>query len=449
MTGDNADSYEESIQKLKTIPDWKDADQQITVCQNKIKEIREKERQQRLEQERKAEQRRKEQVQQAEVHRQEVEKRKKKTKKIAMIVTPIVCVCIALAIVLQVVIIPSQKLKKANGLILAGDYDAAYSLLMKIERDDVITENKYDRSVALIESGDYDAAYSLLEEIERDDVITESKHDRSLALIESGDYDAAYALLEEIKRNDVIVESKYNRAIALIEAGDYIAAYELLDCLNYQDSEERMQEIKPEYHKYLLQNSQVGDTVFFGAYEQDNDDSNGKEDIEWQVLDKKNGKIMVISKYALDWKPYSAKWENITWENSTLRKWLNSEFINNAFTAEEQKLIPTMTVSADKNPVYKVNPGNTTHEQIFLLSVLEINQYFTSDNARICKPTPYAAAGSANVSESDSCGWWLRSPGTNQKFVAYIHGDGGVDAYGGGCNGSTAVRPAMWIDLGA
>lgn len=54
-----------------------------------------------------------------------------------------------------------------------------------------------------------------------------------------------------------------------------------------------------------LKSLKVGDTFTFGHYEQDNNSSNGKEPIEWLVLDRKGNEVLVISKYCLDSKPYA------------------------------------------------------------------------------------------------------------------------------------------------
>ena len=84
-----------------------------------------------------------------------------------------------------------------------------------------------------------------------------------------------------------------------------------------------------------LSSANIGDYVTFGTYEQDNNESNGAEEIEWQVLDKKDGKVLLLSKYALDCKQYNAEWEYVTWETCTLRSWLNEEFYKTAFTSKE------------------------------------------------------------------------------------------------------------------
>ena len=193
----------------------------------------------------------------------------------------------------------------------------------------------------------------------------------------------------------------------------------------------------------------VGDIITFGRYEQDNNIINGKEDIEWIVLAKEDNRILIISKYALDCRPYNTSYTGVTWETCTLRKWLNNNFINSAFTADEKAMIPTVTVSADKNPNYSTNPGNATQDQVFLLSITEANKYFSSDSARQCKATEYAVAGGAYVnSDNGNCWWWLRSPGCYQYDAADVRTDGFVNE-----NGYFvyidfyAVRPALWIDL--
>ena len=163
---------------------------------------------------------------------------------------------------------------------------------------------------------------------------------------------------------------------------------------------------------------------------------------------KEGTKILVISKEALDCKPYNTSDTDVTWETCTLRKWLNNDFINAAFSADERTMIPTVTVSADKNPDYSTNPGNATQDQVFLLSITEVNKYFSSDSARQCKPTDYAVANGAWESDNGNCWWWLRSPGDDQADAADVTVAGVVYEYGHYVGIDTdAVRPALWIDL--
>lgn len=212
--------------------------------------------------------------------------------------------------------------------------------------------------------------------------------------------------------------------------------------------------IIPKQRINKIKTANVGDIIVFGAYEQDNNTSNGKEDIEWLVLAKEDNKILVISDKALDCKPYNQSRDYVTWETCSLRNWLNNDFINAAFTAEERAMIPTVTVSADMNPEYNTNPGNATKDKVFLLSIVEAEKYFTSDEARKCVPTEYAISNGASTSDSytkggkATCLWWLRSPGFDQFIAAYVNYFGPVLRYGRSVgNASNSVRPAMWITI--
>lgn len=199
----------------------------------------------------------------------------------------------------------------------------------------------------------------------------------------------------------------------------------------------------------ILRDSNIGDSVIFGKYEQDNDTSNGAEDIAWLVLDKQDGKVLLLSKDALDCLPYHQRFETTTWETCTLREWLNEDFLNEAFSSEEKRMISWTTVKADRNPGYNTDPGDDTQDQVFLLSIPEVNRYFESDSQRQCKPTPYAVARYTYVNEAnDCCNWWLRSPGEDNALASDVQYEGNVNEPGYVIvNSLDAVRPAIWINL--
>ncbi len=239
----------------------------------------------------------------------------------------------------------------------------------------------------------------------------------------------------------------YDEAIsAFAELGNYKDSADKIDaCGSAKYGEEKWNKIK---------SLNVGDTYTFGSYEQDNNTSNGKEVIEWQVLDKQDNKILLISKYALDCQQYNTENTDATWETCTLRNWLNSTFINNAFSESEQSMIADTKVTADKNPNKKTNPGNDTTDKIFLLSINEVNKYFTTDESRKCVPTAYAIEQGAYTSDiytsggKATCWWWLRSPGSSQDRASFVGSDGSV-SYGGRLvdTSDDCVRPALWINL--
>ena len=176
----------------------------------------------------------------------------------------------------------------------------------------------------------------------------------------------------------------------------------------------------------------VGSIITFGHYEQDNHIDNGPEEIEWLVLDydAKNNRALLISRYALDTKPYNTSDSSVTWETCTLRAWLNNDFLTAAFTTDEQAAIVITTVDNSRSQglsSWDTNSGNNTQDRLFLLSCAEANDYFevtrfNGDNtASRVRPTAYAIAQGAwtiadrRTADGEASGWWwLRSPGFNK-----------------------------------
>lgn len=291
-----------------------------------------------------------------------------------------------------------------------------------------------------------------LAEIARKETQKRAKRNKKIAIITTSVVCAIVAFI--IVLNAVIIpNSQYNDAIAQLDSGNIVEAYEAFAALDgYKDSADKASSIYDRYKVEKLKAAKVGDYLFFGAYEQDNDTSNGKESIEWIVLDVQDGKALVISKYILDYKPYNTSKTDVTWETCTLREWLNNDFLSSAFSADEIAMIPTVTVSADKNPEYSTDPGNATQDQVFLLSFAEADKYFSSGKAGKGKPTDYAYENN-NRQYGTFPGrypWRLRTPGENQQCVMYMSENGDIDdivMYGNFVESKGGIRPAMWIEL--
>lgn len=187
----------------------------------------------------------------------------------------------------------------------------------------------------------------------------------------------------------------------------------------------------------------AGDTYQFGRYPQWHGDT--PEPIEWMVLEVKDGRALLLSKCGLDAKWYNEKETDITWENCTLRKWLNSDFFNTAFTAEEQKRIQLMTLQNADNPKYGTPGGNPTKDKVALLSIAQARKYFDRDFARVMENTAYAESHGVT---NGTGWWWLRSPGNFSYIAAIVGSDGSIA--GNGClvdDYETSVRPALWLNL--
>ena len=205
--------------------------------------------------------------------------------------------------------------------------------------------------------------------------------------------------------------------------------------------------------KILLNSAKIDSIVEFGSYEQDNDRNNGKEPIEWIVLDKKGTELFLLSKYCLAQENYNNIGQDITWENCSLRKWLNEYFYNASFSIEEQSKIVNSYIQNPNNPTYYTNGGNDTYDKVFLLSIDEAKKYFSSEEELIAKTTNFVAMNLGDTFEMDICQeldseeiYWLRSPGKDSKCAATIIRSGKRD-YQHSINTCFGVRPAMWVDI--
>lgn len=198
-----------------------------------------------------------------------------------------------------------------------------------------------------------------------------------------------------------------------------------------------------------------GMAVLFGQYEQDNNTENGKEPIEWVILEIQDDKALLVSKCALDCLSFHEKTEDLTWEKSSIRSWLNGEFYASAFVESEQQAIVLTAISnAAEDGFADYNPADLskTNDRFFLLSYREVMHYFPEQNDRKIIGTEYARSKGARFAGIISVGigetdWWLRSPGKASFDAAFVNVYGGIDTK----NISTkqGIRPVVWVDLSA
>lgn len=191
-------------------------------------------------------------------------------------------------------------------------------------------------------------------------------------------------------------------------------------------------------------NVEVGDKIKFGRYPQG---ANGEiAPIEWRVLVIQGSKALLLTDKLLDYVRYNEKFEEVTWETCTLRKWMNNQFMKKAFSRDEQSKIATVINENPKNRKTGIGGGRPTQDKVFALSIDEAKVYFSSDEDRIAYTTDYAHnEGHDNSNRSGY--WWLRSPGDCNKWAADV-GTGGIHAYGCGVKfDNVAVRPAFWLNL--
>ena len=196
--------------------------------------------------------------------------------------------------------------------------------------------------------------------------------------------------------------------------------------------------------QYRLYGLSAGDSVSFGEYEQN---GNGKEQIEWIVLESTDTTVTLISRQVLDCVMYHEnKDAPAYWESSSLREWLNTTFIDTAFSSAEAGMLVTVKNENPDNDRCGTRGGAPTDDRVYLLTIDEAEQLLSAED-RIGIATEYAIEhGVYNKGENPGTYWWLRSPGSTQNSAAKVNGDGEIDFRGSGVNYSSyGVRPVITL----
>ena len=203
--------------------------------------------------------------------------------------------------------------------------------------------------------------------------------------------------------------------------------------------------------KPAIQPTPVGDVVQFGGY-------------SWRVLDTQGDKMLLISEDILEQRAFHPCYAGVTWENSTLRQYLNIDFYNLFDEAERENIVETKLTNPD-NHWYGINGGNDTVDKIFILSLEEVDRYFGNSGDYLSKRRKKYDNGSwvfddngwilSNKHDSSRIAklgggmasfWWLRSPGYSDCTVAYVSTTGNIPPNGDRvCIGRGGVRPALWV----
>ncbi len=228
------------------------------------------------------------------------------------------------------------------------------------------------------------------------------------------------------------------------------------------------------------------------SYQDDNGYSTGTvywfkyEPIEWRVLDPSTGMVMsetildsqAYNNYMLSFGPaeddidtYWGTYRGTYWGDasktyyannyakSSLRKWLNEDFYNTAFSAEQKNSISTTHLdnSAYSYSAYDYN-SEDTYDKIYLLSYNDVinssygfsSDPFDYDTARMAQGSDYAKCQGLYVelhAYSGNSHWRLRSAGNYSFGISEVisNGDAGQYYYAGHTH--TGVRPALNFNL--
>ena len=280
-----------------------------------------------------------------------------------------------------------------------------------------------------------------------------NKYNNAVALVENGNFDDAIVIFSELgsyKDSEYKAkETTYKKADYLYETHELIEAANIFNNLRFDNSEDRLKQIKEE----MIKSANLGDSILFGDYEQDGNFDNGKEMIEWVVLEKEEGSILVISKNVLDARAFNDTSGEVYWENCSLRSWLNGRFPDNAFSKENPSDVLSVSVENTRYPesedekedIEEIVPETyETRDRLFLLSYDELSRYYPNESDRECIASEYAIENGVRAGADGSCSWWLRTPGNDRTEVSYVW-----DQYGSVASSPQmiiqGIRPAMWL----
>lgn len=181
-------------------------------------------------------------------------------------------------------------------------------------------------------------------------------------MFEKGEFNDSLQIFESLENykdstrqaelcRDNIREDDYFAAINLYETGNYseaVSAFGDLD--DSQDSKEYIGECEVA----LINTSNTNEIVTLGVY-------NGNP-IEWLVLSRDESSVLLISKYYVTSKIANENdrgeyGEYMCWSGSTLRTWLNKDFIDEVFLGNVAELLLPNTIQNDEYDVPKITMG--------------------------------------------------------------------------------------------
>ncbi|MDR2753629.1 MAG: DUF6273 domain-containing protein [Oscillospiraceae bacterium] len=200
----------------------------------------------------------------------------------------------------------------------------------------------------------------------------------------------------------VVPQSKYSGAQKQKNENKAAQAYDTYDALgDFRDA----QALKKALQDAVIASRGVVEVEFAGR--------------TWLVLEEKDGNRLLLLKNMLAELPYHTSLEDVTWETSSLRAYLNGAFLQSLPKNDRDRV---QTVGSDA---------------VFCLSVPEAKLYFADNAAREA-----SFNGGANVY------WWLRTSGSKAFLAATVSAAGEIGTTGSGVNyAKRYVRPALWVSI--
>lgn len=253
---------------------------------------------------------------------------------------------------------------------------SAVSILILVLCFVIIPNNKYSQALLLYNDGRYEEALTAFDAL--------------------GNYKDSLIKVKDIK--DKIIDKKYQSAENCYKKQQYVEAAKLYNELgDYKDSKDKIEQI---YNKFAL-----GGEIYFGVYK--------KEPIAWKILKTEKSRMLLITQTPIETLAFNDELKNITYETSSVRNWLNNDFLTEF--SEEQK-----------SRILKTDDG--LNDDIFILSEEDYKEY------------------SGSISFNTISNWWLKTK--TDAGMMFVYGENGeVNTTGESVVRAMGVRPCVWISL--
>jgi hypothetical protein len=194
-----------------------------------------------------------------------------------------------------------------------------------------------------------------------------------------------------------------------------------------------------------VQAASVGELIEFGGR-------------EWRVLDVQGRYTLIITENTIGRREYHTIWERANWETSTLRQWLNGEFLNDFSAEDRARIRETYVINSDNPWGGDLGGGPNTTDRVFLLSLDELGRFFGGSGLWADPSRPdfhpwvltdgHDSTRIARDAGGNGTAWWLRTPGGNNHHAVYVDSVGRIVAYGTTLiDPLKYVRPALWLRL--
>ena len=159
--------------------------------------------------------------------------------------------------------------------------------------------------------------------------------------------------------------------------------------------------------------------------------------LEWLVLDVLPDKALLITKDCLLQAPYNMDYGSVTWEKCSLRNKVLPQLLKQIFKDDKERERVLLWKNSNPDNLFHNTPGGAdTDDELFILSIDEVKQYFPNNEANVA------------FLNGKLMWWWLRSPGNDMGSATIVDYDGSVYDIGYYVSMSGgAVRPALWLNL--